>query len=151
MNRKSLKVLAVLLIIMLISFSISSVYALDISTLDGSDATADVGGIQNIGIDIVSLISSVAMVVAVVVLMVLGIKYMVGSAEAKSEYKKTMMPYVVGAVLIFAASGIAGMIYRAANNIKPSKATNTDKKGGSIVHVAELESVSTVLDKYIVM
>lgn len=36
---------------------------------------------------------------------------MMGSPEEKAEYKKTMMPYVVGAVFIFAASQIAGVVY----------------------------------------
>ena len=31
--------------------------------------------------------------------------------ERKAEYKKTLMPYVIGAVFVFAASSIAGIIY----------------------------------------
>ena len=46
-----------------------------------------------------------------IILVVLGIKYMMGSAEEKAEYKKTMIPYVVGAILIFLAPMIANMIY----------------------------------------
>ena len=42
---------------------------------------------------------------------VLGIKYMVGSAEEKADYKKSMIPYLVGAVLIFAASAVTGIVY----------------------------------------
>ena len=37
---------------------------------------------------------------------------MMGSAEEKAEYKKTMMPYIVGAALIFAASALAQVIYQ---------------------------------------
>ena len=44
-------------------------------------------------------------------LVVIGIKYMMGSAEEKAEYKKTLMPYIIGAALVFAASAIAGIIY----------------------------------------
>lgn len=44
---------------------------------------------------------------------------MMGSAQEKAEYKKTMIPYLIGAVLIFAASNIAGWIYNfATTNIK---------------------------------
>ena len=42
---------------------------------------------------------------------------MMGSAEEKAEYKKTLLPYVIGAVLVFAAAAIASMIYGVANNI----------------------------------
>ena len=48
---------------------------------------------------------------AVGILMVLGIKYMMGSAEEKAEYKKTMIPYLIGAVLLFAAVNLATYIY----------------------------------------
>ena len=58
------------------------------------------GAVQGIGIG-----------VAVIILVVVGIKYMMGSAEEKAEYKKTMIPYVVGAVLIGAASTIANAVY----------------------------------------
>ena len=54
-------------------------------------------------------------VVAVLILVVLGIKYMMGSTEEKAEYKKTLIPYIVGAALIFAASNIASMVY---NSVK---------------------------------
>ena len=36
---------------------------------------------------------------------------MMGSAEEKAEYKKSMMPYVIGAALIFASSALAQVIY----------------------------------------
>lgn len=49
------------------------------------------GAIQYIGIGI-----------AVLVLAVIGIKYLLTSVEGKAEYKKTMIPYIIGcAFLIF--------------------------------------------------
>ena len=36
---------------------------------------------------------------------------MMGSAEEKAEYKKTMVPYLIGAIVLFAASALAGGIY----------------------------------------
>mgnify|MGYP000776194846 len=36
---------------------------------------------------------------------------MLGSTEEKAEYKKSMLPYVIGAVFVFASSAIAGAIY----------------------------------------
>ena len=42
---------------------------------------------------------------------------MMGSAEEKAEYKKTLMPYVIGAALVFAASAIAGIIFGFTQNI----------------------------------
>lgn len=74
--------------------------------------------IQTVGQKVMGVIQTVGVVVAVIILMVLGIKYMMGSAEEKAEYKKTMMPYVVGAILIFGATSIANMVYTFANGLK---------------------------------
>ena len=49
--------------------------------------------------------------VSVIALVIMGIKYMIGSAEEKSEYKKTMLPYVIGAFFLFAASALAQILY----------------------------------------
>ena len=38
---------------------------------------------------------------------------MLGSVEQKAEYKKTMLPYVIGAALIFGASTISYIIMNA--------------------------------------
>ena len=51
------------------------------------------------------------MVLSVIVLIVLGVKYMMGSVEEQAEYKRSLMPYVIGAGLVFAASSIAQIIY----------------------------------------
>lgn len=67
--------------------------------------------ITSFGGQIVGTLQIVGTVIAVLILVVLGIKYMMGSAEEKAEYKKTMMPYLVGALLIFAAVTIANMVY----------------------------------------
>ena len=87
------------------------------SSLTGK-AVSGTEKITDLGNQAITIISIVGSVVAVIVLIVLGLKYMMGSTEEKAEYKKTLMPYVIGAVLIFAASVIAGAIYGFANNIQ---------------------------------
>ena len=39
---------------------------------------------------------------------------MIGSADERAEYKKSMMPYLIGALLVFGASGIAKAIVQIA-------------------------------------
>lgn len=80
-----------------------------------SNAQTDV---MNIGNQIIGIITTVGVVVAVVILLVLGIKYMMGSASEKAEYKKTMIPYIVGALLIFAGTSIVKVVYQLANQVK---------------------------------
>ena len=77
-------------------------------TKAGTNAATAVKGFGN---NILGMVSTGASVLAVIILIVLGIKYMMGSAEEKAEYKKTLMPYVIGAGLVFAASSIAQIVY----------------------------------------
>ena len=70
--------------------------------------------INNVGQNIIKVVGVVGMTIAVIMLIVIGIKYMLGSAEERATYKKTMVPYVIGAILLFAASAIATAIYAAA-------------------------------------
>ena len=72
-----------------------------------ADGDADTTNLESVGANIVDIVTTIGIIVAVVVLLVLGIKYMMGSASEKAEYKKTMIPYLIGAVLIFGASAIA--------------------------------------------
>ena len=41
-----------------------------------------------------------------------------GSASGKAEYKKTMIPYLVGAILIFGASAITKVVVSIGAGIK---------------------------------
>ncbi len=60
---------------------------------------------------ILGLLQIVGSFVAVGGLMILGIKYMTGSAEERASYKKSMIPYVIGAVLLFGAVNLTTFIY----------------------------------------
>ena len=117
MNKKMVKIFsAILMIIMLVSVSISSFAALkpgDINIIDPNSTNT----IKGIGGSVLGIIQTVGVILAVVILMILGIKYMMGSAEAKAEYQKTMIPYIVGAVLLFGASAFANVIYDLASGI----------------------------------
>lgn len=66
---------------------------------------------------LVNIIRTVGIIVSVVVLLVLGIKYMTGSTSERAEYKKSMIPYLIGAVLFFALSRILGAIITAVDSI----------------------------------
>lgn len=120
MSKKSIRIISTLLTVAIVLMSLtSSAFALNNpSELKG--ATGAVNGTDTIvkaGNKIISLIRTVGMVIAVIILMVLGIKYMMGSSEEKASYKKTMMPYLIGAVLLFAASALAGMVFDFAGSL----------------------------------
>lgn len=119
--KKSIKVISTLLLaIMLVTSIAGTVLAVDPNTVlnelngNGNVQTDD---LTKVGNNIVTIIQVVGIVIAVIVLLVIGIKYMMGSASEKAEYKKTMIPYIVGAVLIFAGTSLVRVIYSLSTSV----------------------------------
>ena len=59
------------------------------------------------GIDVVQIIG---LGIAVIMITMLAIKYMTGAAEDKASFQKSATIYVLGAVILFGASGILEII-----------------------------------------
>lgn len=118
--KKISKIVTALLIVCMMISIVTPVLAVgpDPTIYNGSGATADTNRIGSLGQNIISVVATVGSIVSVVILVVLGIKYMMGSAEEKAEYKKTLLPYIIGAALVFAASTIASIIFNFASTIK---------------------------------
>lgn len=72
---------------------------------------------NKVGNKMITSFTAVGMVVSVVTLIIIGIKYMIGSIEDRANYKKSMLPYVIGAGLVFSASAIAQIIYNFTKNL----------------------------------
>jgi len=113
--KKLNKVLSVIMIALMLTCACTNVvsaFTLDVNndkTL-GDDVDSSM---NSIGSTILTFITNAAMVLAVVLVAILGIKYMMGSVEEKAEYKKSMVPYLVGAICVFGA----GMIGKAVASI----------------------------------
>ena len=105
----------------MIIFIIITILMLSLTTLvnaSGSMGLDDLQGgtiqeeeLSNIGNSIIGFATNIGVVLSVVVIGLLGIKYMLGSVEERAEYKRTLLPYLIGAMLVFAASIIANIIY----------------------------------------
>jgi type IV secretory pathway VirB2 component (pilin) len=115
--KKLSKIFAVLLIlaIAMVAFTtVANATAGDVANIfqKAEESNVDTGDMTTVAGNIVNIITWVGIIVAIIVLLVLGIKYMMGSAAEKAEYKKTMIPYLVGAVLIFGASAIVQAVVK---------------------------------------
>lgn len=66
--------------------------------------------LQNFSSTLFNIFSIVGAAVAVIIGIIIGIKYMIGSVEEKAEYKKMLVPYIVGCVVVFGAFGIWKLI-----------------------------------------
>ena len=113
--KKSIKVISTLLLtIMLVASIAGTVLAVDPNTvLNGLNGNGNVqtNDLTKVGNNIVTIIQVVGIVIAVIVLLVMG------SASEKAEYKKTMIPYIVGAVLIFAGTSLVRVIYSLSTSV----------------------------------
>lgn len=123
--KKSIKVISTLLLAIMLVASIATTAfaAVNLNTTISNIENQNLNGnadtqITKVGGNIVNIIQIVGIVIAVIVLLVIGIKYMIGSASEKAEYKKTMIPYIVGAVLVFAGTSLVKVIYSLATAVK---------------------------------
>lgn len=67
--------------------------------------------------EVLGAVQLIGSIVSAVTLAIIGIKYVVGSVEEKTEYKKTMLPYLIGAILVFATSNLVHIIYEIGKDI----------------------------------
>lgn len=85
---------------------------------------------ETIGNKILGIIQVVGTFISVGIFMILGIKYMVGSTEERAEYKRSMIPYIVGALLLFGAVNLTAKIYDVSINVdKEASQMETAEKG----------------------
>lgn len=70
----------------------------------------DYNEVVDVAVVIIAVIRYVGVAVSIIVLLIIGIKYMTGSIQEKAEYKKTMIPYLIGVFIFFALSQILPMI-----------------------------------------
>ncbi len=131
MNRKAIKVVSIVLMIVMMATMLStSVFAtwdnMDINQFNSvkDESGTDTVFTQVVGA-IITLVQVVGMGVAIIMLIVMAIKYISAAPSEKAELKKGITIYVVGAVVLFAASGILQVIKNFAGaNIKASETAN---------------------------
>ena len=117
--KKSIKIVSIVLMILAMVLVSTSVFA-NADAYRPTDVqmdTSNTESVKDVGSSILGIIRVVGTIAAVGMLIVLGIKYMMGSAEERAEYKKTLFPYFIGAIMIFAATNLADMVYSWAQSI----------------------------------
>lgn len=119
------KILSILLICAFLVLSITNInYAAPVSEDRNQTIDQVMGGAENFisrantentisqsslknTIDLIyNILLAVGIIVAVVAGAILGVQFMVASADGKAELKERLVPYVVGCVVIFGAFGI---------------------------------------------
>ena len=118
--RKISKIISVVLIITTILSAFCMVFATGPDIPSGSKPGSGADEVTNITNMVIYVIQIIAFAAAVIMLIFVGIKFLTASPEGKAEIKKTAVIYLVGAILLFAATGILQIVRSLANNISGS-------------------------------
>ena len=70
----------------------------------------DYDEVVDVAVIIIAVIRYIGVAVSIIVLLIIGIKYMTGTVQEKAEYKKTMIPYLIGVFIFFTLSQILPLI-----------------------------------------
>lgn len=121
MLKKSLIILAIFLLV--ITLLQSNIFAYDWMQQINNTAAAPgdsnvTTSVNNIAGAIITIARIVCVGVAITMLVVLAMKYMMSAPGDRATIKKHAVVYVVGAIVMFASSGILGIIQKFATNIK---------------------------------
>lgn len=83
----------------------------DIDQYKPNDIDSDSAGkIETATSKILTVISNIGIAVSVIMLAILGIKYMIGSVEERAEYKQGLVPYVIGAFILFGVTTVVKIL-----------------------------------------
>ena len=117
MSTKTMKILTFIATVLIALAMISTVAfaATNSDTVINQMQKEDIGSqsdqLSKLGGKVLSALQVIGFIAGAIILVVLGLKYMMGSLEEKAEYKKTMIPYLVGAIIVIAAPTLAKGIF----------------------------------------
>lgn len=82
------------------------------SKFSGKDASGIEGSaaITKIISAVLSVVRTAGAAVAIIILMTIAAKYIMASAGDRADIKKYAVNYVIGAIILFGASGILGLV-----------------------------------------
>ena len=120
MKRKIVKIFVILItLIMLISVSLQSIAEASMSE-NFKGSLEEMGDAKNSAQKILSSILEVIRLIgasiAIIILIVIACKYIIASAGDRADIKKYAINYVIGALILFGASGIASILQSFVNS-----------------------------------
>lgn len=110
--KKFVKIFIFMILIIMCLFNCT--YSFELNQLNGGGGN-NTEAIEEAGNGILSIVSLVGSAISIIAIIALGIKYMLGSVEEKATYKKTLLPYFIGAIFVFGATTVSGIVYKMFN------------------------------------
>lgn len=117
MNKNILKIVGIVIIFIILCLNMqTNVYADWISdasdfSSEGSTSSSDVitmdtGKVKNVSNVVSGILLGISVIVAVITTAVLGINFIVQSAEEKAKVKEALVPLIIGMIISFGAYAI---------------------------------------------
>lgn len=115
---KIMKIVTVLVIIAMIATMMSAVFAEGASDVIGNlqGDTSAASGITGIIKNIIGIVQVICYAAAIIMLIILGVQFITASPEGKATIKKSAIQYVIGAIIVFAAGTLLGIIANMSNS-----------------------------------
>jgi hypothetical protein len=114
MKRKITKIILIVFVAILIITQGTSAFAAsnaeEVKKFSGSANVTGSGAIKNIISAVLSVVRTAGAAIAIIILMTIAAKYIMASAGDRADIKKYAVNYVIGAVILFGATGILGIV-----------------------------------------
>ena len=135
-------VMLILILVLMVNSVKSNASELD-SIADGANSflqkgrssglsTMNSSGIKEASDTIYNILLGAGILIVLVIGSVLGIKFMLSSAEDKAKLKEALIPYIVGSIIIFGAFGIWKIVITLGRNFD-----NTSNSSGVTTSIEE--------------
>lgn len=131
MSDRKVKIISTMIICLILILTATVVNAAaDISDFkpqetDASDKIAGGTGV------VITVVQTIGIGIAIVMLIALAIKYISAAPSDKADIKKSAIVYIIGAILLFAASGILQIFKSAGDDINETISGETT--GGEVI------------------
>lgn len=111
--KKRLISLFLAFVMCLAPFSVALAGGADANKPTLNPGAANLGGMEGVVNSILGVIKGIGYVVAVIMVMYVGIKYLTAGAGKKAEVKDTLIPILIGAILLLGAITLVDWIWGA--------------------------------------
>jgi len=114
-----MKITTILVIAMMLVSTLSAVFATGaagvLKDLNGNTGAAT--AVTKTANNIIGIVQVICYAAAVIMLVLVGVKFITASPEGKAEIKKSAIQYVIGAIIVFAAGALLGVISNLSNSV----------------------------------
>lgn len=112
--KKTIKIISILVLILLIMSvfwtNISLANGDIVNSMSGFEWYGNNGEIKTMGQKVIGVIQVIGVSISVIMLIVIAIRFMMASPSEKAEIKNQLVLYVIGAVILFAATTLLGIV-----------------------------------------